>query len=119
MSTLNESQSFFTSPKTFCVPAMIYLLLSIISTLLMAWNVSFFTITIKIIFVLLWATFLNYLCSNGYSSIAWFLVLLPFVFFILMMFIALEVFDILLYQGLIKADPSLSLAPMQPMQPMY
>jgi len=45
----------------------------------------------KVIFILIWTWFLNFLCSKGYQSISWFLVLIPYIFIILMMFLAFEV----------------------------
>ena len=34
---------------------------------------------IKIIYILFWTWILNLMCKDGYSNIAWFLVLLPFI----------------------------------------
>jgi hypothetical protein len=38
------------------------------------------TSIVNLFFVILWTIFLNYLCSKGYSSVSWFLVLLPLIF---------------------------------------
>ena len=34
---------------------------------------------IKLVYVLLWTYILQLLCRKGYSSVSWFLVLLPFI----------------------------------------
>jgi hypothetical protein len=39
------------------------------------------TAVVNLFFVLLWTWFLNYLCSKGYTSVSWFLVLLPLIIF--------------------------------------
>ena len=77
--------------KFYCTPAIVYLVLSTIAIIAAFGTVSMFTIVIKIIFVLLWAWFLNYLCESGYSAISWFLVLLPLLFTLLIIVIATEV----------------------------
>jgi F0F1-type ATP synthase assembly protein I len=40
----------------------------------------------KLIFAFLWAYILGWLCSKGYKSISWFLVLLPFIMIFLVSF---------------------------------
>jgi F0F1-type ATP synthase assembly protein I len=40
----------------------------------------------KLIFAFLWTFVLGWLCSKGYKSISWFLVLLPFIMMILVSF---------------------------------
>jgi hypothetical protein len=46
----------------------------------------------KVLFVAVWTWFLNFLCTQGYTTISWILVLLPFIMFILMILLAYEVF---------------------------
>lgn len=77
--------------KFYCTPALVYLVLSAIAIIAAFGTVSMFSIVIKIIFVLLWAWFLNYLCESGYSAISWFLVFFPLLFTLLMIIIAAEV----------------------------
>ena len=43
---------------------------------------------IKVIYVFFWTWILNLMCKDGHSGIAWFLVLLPFVFLCLIMTMA-------------------------------
>ena len=75
-----------------CPPALLYLIVSIIAVVLAVmgkFNVG--AIVMKVVFILIWTWFLNFLCSKGYQSISWFLVLIPYIFIILMMFLAFEV----------------------------
>jgi len=80
--------------RLYCTPAIIYLVISAITILSAVGTVSVFMILLKIIFVLLWAWFLNFLCDSGYSSVSWFLVFLPLIFTILMIVISFEVIDL-------------------------
>lgn len=97
--------------KKICTPALFYLIISIISiviTLFMTTedrsiyclgniNCDIFFISIvliiKIIFMLLWTWILDLICKAGYSSISWFLVLLPFI--IIFLFIFIIFYDVL------------------------
>lgn len=45
-------------------------------------NIIFF---IKLIYILFWTWILNLICSSGSPSIAWFLVLLPFILMFIML----------------------------------
>lgn len=94
MSSLTATNSF--ASRLYCPPALIYLLMSLIAIVSMAWQVGAFTIVTKIIFVFIWTWFLNYLCESGYSTVAWFLVFLPFIFILLIMFI---IFEIVIYSA--------------------
>lgn len=89
MSSLTATNSY--ASRLYCPPALIYLLMSLIAIVSMAWQISAFTIVTKIIFVFLWTWFLNFLCESGYSTVAWFLVFLPFIFIILIMFLTFEI----------------------------
>jgi hypothetical protein len=80
------------SSKTFtdmCTPAKIYFIISVIAILMMIVATKYTKIIDvamiigKIIMVIFWTFILTLLCSNGYSSLAWFLVLLPFIIFLL------------------------------------
>jgi hypothetical protein len=75
-----------------CVPAMLYLILSIIALISMAFN-NFGTLSllVKVFFVAIWTWFLNFLCNQGYTTISWILVLLPLIVFILMILLSYEV----------------------------
>lgn len=69
------------SVKDLCSPASIYFWLSIIGIIYMLLTkFQLITSIVNLFFVILWTIFLNYLCSKGYSSVSWFLVLLPLIF---------------------------------------
>lgn len=89
-----------------CTPATIYLVLSAIGIIMIAFqnygmspnmycvgNVrcpvqsSAPIFIMKILYVAFWTFILNLLCSYGYSKVAWFLLLLPFILFFIMVFI--------------------------------
>jgi len=75
-----------------CTPALIYFILSILTTAIgLFYQISLVALIIKIVWVILWTWFLNFLCSKGYSGISWFLVLLPIIFGFLMVFLAVDV----------------------------
>jgi hypothetical protein len=65
----------------YCLPAVIYIGLSIIGLLysiLAGLTMGFVIIDVLITFVFAW--FLDYLCRNGYPMASWILVLFPFIF---------------------------------------
>ena len=75
-----------------CVPAMLYLVLSVISLILMAFkSCGALCLLFKVLFIVIWTWFLNFLCTQGYTTISWILVLLPFIMFILMILLSYEV----------------------------
>ena len=65
----------------YCLPAVIYIGLSIIGLLysILAGLTMGFVI-IDVLFIWLFAWFLDYLCRNGYTIASWVLVLFPFIF---------------------------------------
>ena len=84
--------------KRLCPPAMLYLVLSVISFLgiLMQncqdpkkYKVGFYKVDIpchnaiffiaKAIYILVWTWILQFLCKKGYKTVSWFLVLLPII----------------------------------------
>jgi predicted metal-binding membrane protein len=69
---------------SFCTPATIYLVISIISLVInFVTNFNVVSSLIKGLFILGWCWLLNFLCVQGYSTISWILVILPlFVMFI-------------------------------------
>jgi hypothetical protein len=88
-----------------CTPATIYLVLSAIGIIMIAFqnygmspnmycigNVqcpvqsSVPIFIMKILYVALWTFILNALCSYGYNQLAWFLLLLPFILFFVLVF---------------------------------
>lgn len=88
-----------------CTPATIYFVLSAIGIIMLAFqnygmspnmycvgNVQCPVQTttpifiMKILYIALWTFILNTLCSYGYTQLAWFLLLLPFILFFIMIF---------------------------------
>ena len=62
-----------------CTPAMVYLVLALIGMVMSFYNkFGPGSIAIKALYVVAWTWFLNFLCSKGYKTISWFLVVLPF-----------------------------------------
>jgi hypothetical protein len=90
--------------KKLCSPALVYLVLSAISFVLMAlqnllsgeknkYCVGMFSCKIpnlllvflvKVIYIAFWTIVLNSLCVSGYKELSWFLVLLPFILFFIL-----------------------------------
>jgi len=97
--------AFPKSLKQLCTPAWIYFVLSMIAILILfvqnlgnknkfqIGNVSCYVTSttllfiVKIIYVLFWTYVLNLICKDGYPSLSWFLVLLPFIAFLLLILI--------------------------------
>ena len=80
-----------TDLSKFCTPALVYFVLSVIA-LILAVMKQFqpVSLIVKVVWVMFWTWFLNFLCSKGYSGISWFLVLLPFILTISVMVLSLE-----------------------------
>jgi len=75
-----------------CVPAMLYLILAVIGFISMAFqSCGALCLLFNVLFIAIWTWFLNFLCTQGYTTISWILVLLPFIIFILMILFAFEV----------------------------
>lgn len=97
--------------KKLCPPAMLYLVLSIISFLgiLMQncdnprkYKVGFYKADIpchnalffiaKALYILVWTYILQFLCNKGYKTVSWFLVLLPIIAMFLIIGLAIVFF---------------------------
>ena len=75
-----------------CSPALLYLLMASVSIIFAIINrMKLLSILAKIVFVAIWTWFLNFLCLKGYTDVAWFLVILPFVIMLGVFVIAFEV----------------------------
>lgn len=75
-----------------CTPALVYLIISAASILVMAFtSFNILTLLLKALFSILWAWVLNLVCSKGNIGISWILVLMPYIFVISVMLIALEI----------------------------
>lgn len=86
-----------------CAPAYVYLIISLLGFILIAiysrYNPSLscagsfmsddsndtMSYIIKILYVVFWGWVLNVLCEQGYSTVSWILVFLPFIIFALIL----------------------------------
>ena len=71
-----------------CLPSKIYLVLSLFSIIL-ALFLSIYNLTyciIKLFFAILWTWILNLICKSGYTMVAWFILLLPIILFLGLVF---------------------------------
>lgn len=77
--------------KSLCRPALLYLVISVITFIFMITTLSLGSLAVKALFIFVWTWFLNFLCRKGHIGISWFLVLLPFVFMVIIFFFAKDV----------------------------
>lgn len=78
-----------------CEPAKLYLVVSMIFLVMAIFNrISALTLVIKGIFVLIWSMILNWLCSKGFSGLAWIIVLLPFLAIFMTMFTTMDMMSV-------------------------
>ena len=84
-----------------CTPAKIYFGIAVIATIIALFNgVSLMMAFTKIFFAFIWTFVLGWLCDKGYSSISWFLVLLPYIVIVLAMF---QIANITQHRGIMRA----------------
>jgi hypothetical protein len=71
-----------------CTPAKIYFAIAVIASVIALFNGSATIMMVfwKLIFAFIWTFVLGWLCEKGFTSISWFLVLLPYVIILLAMF---------------------------------
>jgi hypothetical protein len=70
-----------------CTPAKIYFALAILSILMGLFSgFNIMAVLGKLIFAVIYTFILGWLCSKGWKSLAWFLVLLPYVLILLTFF---------------------------------
>jgi len=69
-----------------CTPAKIYFAIAVIATVFGLFNgMSIMFAFWKLVFAFIWTYVLGWLCKKGYTSISWFLVLLPYIIMVLAM----------------------------------
>ena len=73
--------------KTFsklCTPAKIYFAIALVASIVALFRGNnFVSVFMKMVFAFLWTYILSWLCKKGYTSISWFLVLLPYIIILL------------------------------------
>jgi hypothetical protein len=88
--------------KNLCTPAYVYFVVSMITVLVMAvynyYNINIYCLgnyscnvtnislifIIKIVYILFWTWVLNLICRGGGTTVSWFLVLIPYLIFLIM-----------------------------------
>ena len=76
-----------TTFKELCTPAKIYFAIALLSAIfVLSRGVSFGVVFVRFLFGILWTFILGWLCKKGYTSLSWFLVLLPYVILLLATF---------------------------------
>jgi len=67
-----------------CTPAKLYFLIAVISILYALFkHFNIMLLIIKLLFALVWTLILSCLCDKGFSYLAWFLVLFPYLLILL------------------------------------
>lgn len=83
-----------------CTPAKIYFGIAVIATIIALFNGASFVLAFsKIFFAFIWTFILGWLCDKGYTSISWFLVLLPYIVIGLAM---LKIAEITQHKGIMR-----------------
>jgi hypothetical protein len=78
-----------------CTPAVVYLVLAAIALILQLQNYAssknpFLTIIAHVLFIGLWTAVLNWICDKGYKAISWALVIIPYAFMFLTVFVTAQ-----------------------------
>jgi len=69
-----------------CTPARIYFAIAVIATITgLFMGLTLMGAFMKLLFAFIWTYVLGFLCDKGYTSISWFLVLLPYILIVLAM----------------------------------
>jgi hypothetical protein len=64
----------------FCTPAKIYFALAVLSCIVALFHkIKILAVFIKLVFAFIWTFILNWLCSKGYKTIAWVLLVWPYI----------------------------------------
>lgn len=67
-----------------CTPARIYFAIAVVAAVIALFNgATLMAELMKLVFAFIWTYLLGWLCSKGYESVSWFLVLLPYIFILL------------------------------------
>jgi hypothetical protein len=72
--------------KELCTPAKLYFFLAVLACVIALFNrVAFSAVLVKLVFAFIWTYILSWLCKKGWKSLAWFLVLLPYILILLVL----------------------------------
>lgn len=67
-----------------CTPAKLYFAIAVIACIIALFSGSGVIVAfVKLVFAFIWTFILSWLCSMGYTSLSWFLVLLPYIIILL------------------------------------
>jgi len=87
--------------KDLCTPAKIYFGIAVLSSIfVLSRGVPFGAIFVRLLFAVMWTFILSWLCKKGYTSLSWFLVLLPYVVLLLA---TLRIVNIVQHKQLFKS----------------
>jgi hypothetical protein len=81
------------SISSLCLPSKIYLglaILSIVFSLIISIETVYAAI-IHFLFAVFWTWVLNLICKSGFSIVSWILVLVPIIFYIILVFYSLYI----------------------------
>lgn len=63
-----------------CTPAKLYFAIAVIATIIALFNgFTIMSAVVKLVFAFIWTFILSWLCDKGYTTLSWFLVLLPYI----------------------------------------
>ena len=64
-----------------CTPAKIYFAIAVIASVFALFSgLGVMMVAMKLIFAFIWTFVLGWLCDQGFQTLSWFLVLLPYIF---------------------------------------
>lgn len=70
--------------NSYCTPAQIYLIFAVILLIVSSIKVkpTIMSVIIHSLYIIFWTLLLNFICSKGYTGVAWFILLFPFIFIV-------------------------------------
>ena len=70
-----------------CTPAKIYFAIAVIASAIALFKgIGVMAVALKLVFAFFWTFILGWLCTKGFKTLSWFLVLLPYIIIALAMF---------------------------------
>ena len=88
-----------------CSPAKLYFVLSVIACVAALINgLKFGQVMINLIIAFAWTAVLSWICGKGFTSVSWFLVLVPYIIMLLVFFKLMK--DISSSQVMVVGPPS-------------